>query len=595
MQEFNNRPGLAKSEQNQEETIDIKSIVFKFLNAWPLFALSLIVGLFIAFLINRYTKKEYNVESVILVDQDKKGGGMESIMTAIGYYNPRLTFENELVILQSYGLTERVIKSLDFEVSYFSEGRLKSIELYETSPLKVEFDAEHVQVVKGAFTLVATGGDKFELFLPEKGELYNYALGKNVEIRNYEASKAELPISVDYDQWIETDDYKFRIVQISPNFTAADNRRIKFIFNSYKNLVEKYNGALKVEPTAEGSSAIDLMMSGPTPEKFRDYLNAFNREYIALGLETKTQIAENTLRFINKELAQIEDSLQRVEGILQTFRSENKIIDLSEEGKEVYNQLFELENQYSQQVTKNKYYEYLYRYLQEDRAMDAIVAPSSMGVQDPLLVQLIANLSELYVKINSLGVGITDKNPRVREIKSQIESQRKVLKENLKNIMENSDILVKDLQERIKKLEKSMAGFPKTERELINIRRKFQLNEDLYVFLMEKRAETGIAKASTLPDNRVIDEARIVDIPVKPKKGMNYAIAFVLALAFPAGYILLRDFFYTKIKSKDEVEQITSMPIAALVGHNAKDTNTVVLDFPKSSLAESFRSMESKS
>src|SRR5690606_5609696 len=187
-------------------------------------------------------------------------------------------------------------------------------------------------------------------------------------------------------------------------------------------------------------------------------------------------------------------------------------------------------------------------------------------------------LSELYVQRNALGVGIKDNNPRVREIDAQIASERKVLRENLKNIISSSDIVLKDLRSRITKLEREISSFPKTERELINIQRKFELNEGLYTFLMQRQAEAGIAMASNLPDNKIIDDARILDAPIKPKGSLNYAIALLLGLIVPAGFVLGRDYFDNKIKGKEDVESVTRMPIAAMIGHSAKATNTIVLD-----------------
>ena len=117
------------------------------------------------------------------------------------------------------------------------------------------------------------------------------------------------------------------------------------------------------------------------------------------------------------------------------------------------------------------------------------------------------------------------------------------MRENLKNIQANSEMLIKALNTRISSLEKDISTFPKTERELINIKRKFQISEGLFVFLMQKKAEAGIAKASNLPSNKIIDSARISRTPTKPKKSLNFLIGILSGLVFPIMVLSIRDFF----------------------------------------------------
>jgi hypothetical protein len=50
---------------------------------------------------------------------------------------------------------------------------------------------------------------------------------------------------------------------------------------------------------------------------------------------------------------------------------------------------------------------------------------------------------------------------------------------------------------------------PVTEKQMLNIQRKFELNDNIYTYLLEKRAEAGIAKASNIPDNKIIDRALV--------------------------------------------------------------------------------------
>ena len=72
---------------------------------------------------------------------------------------------------------------------------------------------------------------------------------------------------------------------------------------------------------------------------------------------------------------------------------------------------------------------------------------------------------------------------------------------------------------------------PKTELQLQGIERKFKLNDAIYTFLLQKRSEAQIARASSMPDYETIEPARLAAaIIVSPKKKFNYILALLRKL-----------------------------------------------------------------
>ena len=149
-----------------------------------------------------------------------------------------------------------------------------------------------------------------------------------------------------------------------------------------------------------------------------------------------------------------------------------------------------------------------------------------------------------------------------------------------------------DMDKRIVEVEKEARKLPATERELIGIERKFNLNNDIYTYLLEKRAESGIAQASNIPNNKILDIARVDNAAkVSPKNSMNYMIALVIGLAIPLVIILMFDYFNNKIIDKSDIENNTNVPIMGSIGHNHDESDLPIVQNPKSSIAESFRSI----
>ena len=90
--------------------------------------------------------------------------------------------------------------------------------------------------------------------------------------------------------------------------------------------------------------------------------------------------------------------------------------------------------------------------------------------------------------------------------------------------------------------------------------------------LSQKRAEAAIAEASNIPDQKIIDKARVdAAEQVAPKETMNYAIGGLLGLLLPFIIIVLRDFMNTTVREKEDVENASDVPIIGSVGHNRRD------------------------
>jgi capsular exopolysaccharide synthesis family protein len=136
---------------------------------------------------------------------------------------------------------------------------------------------------------------------------------------------------------------------------------------------------------------------------------------------------------------------------------------------------------------------------------------------------------------------------------------------------------------------------PETERSLIGIQRSFKINNDIYTFLLQKRAESAIAKASNMPDSQIIDDARAMNTnPISPKKTSLYLISLIIGLIFPIVVIIIRKNIYDYVESKSDVSSISDIPIISSIPHSDHEVTSVVNDFPKSDISEAFRGLRTK-
>ena len=118
--------------QKKEDTIDIKALILKYTQYWYYFLIS--IGFFgcIAYLINKYTTPEYSVSTTLLIRDDNNTQlGAENLLEGLEMFSGRKNLKNEIIILNSYSITEKVIKELGLGLSYFQHGFFQTNEMFD--------------------------------------------------------------------------------------------------------------------------------------------------------------------------------------------------------------------------------------------------------------------------------------------------------------------------------------------------------------------------------------------------------------------------------------------------------------------------------
>jgi tyrosine-protein kinase Etk/Wzc len=365
-----------------------------------------------------------------------------------------------------------------------------------------------------------------------------------------------------------------------------------FYFNDIHSLSNAYRSRLNVDVNAERGSILTLSISGTVPEQISDYLNKLSEVYIHNNLNEKNAVSENTIAFIDQQLSGIVDSLELAGVRLQQFRSKNKLIDLSKEGNFLFDQMEQLQSEKALIEINKRYYEYLLDYVKTQKEAGDIIAPSVVGISDELLNRLVLSLNELSLELNNYRSSAQESLPQTALLKEQINNVRITLQENLNSLLTATEMSMQNLNQRIEKTETEVRKLPLTERQFINIQRDFNINDQIYTFLLEKRAEAGITKASNIADHKILDLALSKNAArIKPRPSSNYMMSLIIGFLIPLLIIILREFFNNKIIGKRDIENATKVPILGSVGHNEKHTEIPVFENPKTALSESFRAL----
>ena len=574
---------MENGEQNyympESESIDFRRYFSLFLSNWYWFAGALFIALTFAYGVNRYGSEVFTVQSTILIRDEQYGGGyseMDKIIPGGDIFRSQQNLKNEIGILKSFDLNHKVMYNLpEFHVVYVGVGRRGIAEtlMYKNSPFVARFDSIWKQPAGVRIDVKVRSAEKYLL---------------TIEGYDYEQEHA-------FGEQFRKFGFDFALVPRNPGrqvYAEGESNKYYFWFSTPANLANQYRSKLSVSPIEEDATLVTLSVSGASGEQEADYLNALMEEYIQQGLDWKGEAADSTIKFIDRQLGFTKDSLTGAERNMEKFRLDNQFVDLTTEGTLVLQRLERYENEKNTLNLQLQYYEYLNEYLISRNESGSIVSPSVMGVVDPVLLRLVEELSQLQLQQKQVGFVLRDELPAVNLIASKIEEARGALLENVTNSRNQLQISMDDVNSRIVAVERQLNRLPGTERKLINIQRNFDLNNTVYNFLLEKRAEAGIAMASKVSDNRIIDKAEPYNAgQIKPKTRQNYMLALILGFLIPAGAIIIIDLLNNKVIDKKDIERVTKVPIMGFISHSSYGTEIPVIEKPGSTLAESFRSI----
>jgi capsular exopolysaccharide synthesis family protein len=554
----------------QPFNIDAKRIIYWALKYWYLVALSLVIALMVAFFETRYAVRIYPVSASILIKEKDETTSEGKLL----YNNPLVSgfrnYLNELYLIKSHPFIESTLDELNFEVAFYKEGNVLTTEAYQ-----LPFTAK-VLSSNG----LGSAACKFKLLNNQQFELS--------EIEESSQGRGKV--------FSFNDTISFAGVRMIFTFSGKnpENARVGeafvFTYTDPSRLVGSYVSRLQTSWAEEGAGVINLSINGSTPAKEIDFLKGLITQYQLNDLQKKNLAASRTIDFISNQLVGISDSLQSVERQLQRFKDKNVMTDLSSEAQRLYDKLEVIESQRAELIIRNNYYKYLENYLKQGENLEHVILPSSVGIEDQILTGLTSKLIDLQMQ---LKMNTRTENPLFVDIRRKIDEIRKDIIESVQNQKSTDGIRREYLDQQVGDIQKRLNHLPTAERQLVSIQRNYSLLENLYIFLLQKRAEAGISKASTTTDIIVVNPPMISGEPIYPQPLRNYVIAIVLGLGIPLLAFVLMQVFNTKIQSREDVEKVSTIPFIGGVGHKSAENNLEVLTSPKTPLAESFRALRS--
>jgi capsular exopolysaccharide synthesis family protein len=377
-----------------------------------------------------------------------------------------------------------------------------------------------------------------------------------------------------------------------PFAVGNDAGKYYFMVHDLGAMTESYTENLDIKPIARDSKMVEITIKGQVPDKEAAFVNTLLDVYLKNEVEKRTQLGLKTIEFIDQQLEGVSSELKSVEASLESFRSQNNVLDISATAENLSKNLERLETDRSKLDIKLRYYESIASSLNSDN-LTGIESPSTFGLEDPLLNSMLMELSKMNQERTGLKYSTKEGNPVTEVLDLKIANHKKALLENVNSFMGATNKALAELDRQIAKVEGTVARLPGSERQLVNIQRRFEFNDNVYNYLLEKRAEAGIAIASNTSEKTIVDRAKQIGSgPVSPNRKLVLIGSIALAFMFAFGVIIAKDFFTDSITTVEELEATTPIPTIGSIAHGSrKDRSTTLVAHSKNEIGESFRSL----
>lgn len=538
-------------------------VLQRYLPFWPLFLLTMGAGLTISWLYYRSQTKIYMAAAKVLLKDPQKNGGESKVLDALNIFSEKKIVENEIIVLRSSLILEKVVKSLDLYASVYNEGRLRIEELYKgNSP--VWFRTEDKENIEGG------GKQYFSVDWVKKGiTINNQFIAFNATV-NFGKTNYRVVPNPEYNQHLT-------------------GKKYYVVFNSVGSAAGTIAASLRANPISNASTVIELKIETPVPEEGTDILNRLFEVYNDDAINDKNQIAAKTLLFIDDRLNYVVGQLDSVEKNVERYKTTQGVYNFGDQASLYLDNVRDLDKRNSEVELQMEIVKDIKNYINSKGKKPGMV-PSQLLVNEPVLAGLLDKLYNAEFNVDKVKSINGEKSDAVIMATETVDRLKNDIQENVSSLERNLRSVKNNVSSNISRNSALLSQVPKKERGLLDISRQESIKNNIYTFLLQKREETALSSAGTTPDLRVLEKG-VAWGPVKPVAKKFYLTGLILGLLVAVMIVLLKEQFNRKILFRTEIEEKTNVPVVAEIIQTHTKEPIAISAGKKTIIAEQFRSL----
>ena len=533
-----------------DDFISLQDLLRLCLANWKWFALSLAVCLCAAAAYLLTTPPVYTRSASILVKVDAKGQSATDAAGVLGnidIFQTNTNVNNELISMQSPAVMLDVVKRLDLDVDYTTDGNFYRRVLYGSDlPVKVSFlDLRDNETA--SMTMRPEDGGKWKL---------------SGFTRNGE--EADAPESVTVTAGVPARTPAGRVlVEPADGRSAATGLPIYVSRSTIAGTTASYASRLTAALNSEEATVIDLSFQDVNIQRAEEVLNTLIAVYNENWVKDKNQIAVSTSMFINDRLGVIEQELGHVDENISSYKSANLLPDVQAASSLYMSQSSETNAQIMELNTQLSMARYIRNYMTASGNRGQLL-PANTGLQGGNVEQQISEYNAMQLQRNNLVANSSESNPLVTDMDHSLSALHDAIISSIDNLIVSLNTQIASLERSEAQTTARIAANPGQAKHLLSVERQQKVKEQLYLFLLQKREENELSQAFTAYNTRLITPPTGSMIPTSPVKKNILLVAFAFGILTPIAVIFVRENLNTKVRGRKDLENL-SLPFAGEV------------------------------
>lgn len=535
----------------------------QYVRNWKLFAVSVAGCLLLATAFILIKSKKFEVyTSVDITDGGTSSNMMAALAKSSGFGDilgmGGTEVDNEIVIMSSHHVIRNAVKQIGMNVTYESRPKLKRVTYWGDSPIEIS-------------TATPDFSDTLQI-----GLKWTFALsedGKKADIRLKSSPKGDVLYDKDdvvLPATIETGWGKFD-VRTTEYFKPGKQAKIRATWYSYTNIAQSLMSRINFGLIEKKAHVVMISHEDANPNRTIALLNAVVDQYERYTIEMKNNTTLRNMDFIQERIDTVSVELAELDAEVENFKKLHKISDVDVQTALALQKSNELEQQQLQLELGLNNISMLQKYL-SDPANRYAPLPLVSITQSESTNRAIADYNNALTALEELKMNTQGSNPRLQTMERALEQNKEALALTFGNVRKELEYQRKRLNEKDHQLSGMVNGIPEVEREYVNLKRRQELKQKVYLMLLSQQEQNAVNLSIDAPKAHRVDEAYVNVQPSGPSKLVVLVIALFMGMFLPMALLKVLDILNPLLHSPEQVRLLDGVqPDIHVIGDSKGD------------------------
>jgi uncharacterized protein involved in exopolysaccharide biosynthesis len=526
----------SKNPSITEDEIDLREL-FSTIGRykWSIMFFTLLITIAVVakvYLMPKYYKSTVTIE--VKPQEDKSSGfSMGAAAMFLGGGGGSTSLDKDVTLLKMYAINSKVLDRFNgYRVRYFiKDDKYKEHEV--DSNLSIEVTNIKIKNFKDygmRLMIKPLSKTEYKLFIP--GRFKDKLLG-----------------TFHYSEMVNQEKFTFMINKknsFTTTYTIQLSGEKRYVYNQ----IIVPNLTIEADKT---SPFITLSFLDNLPHRGESYLKNLVEIYTKQSIKDIKEDSSVMIRSYDKQLQKIENRVDSSAKKLEEYKSQEGIIQAGVQAGVLVGELSKVEIEIAQNRYKEELVSGVIALLERDQNVDTIT-PTLIELGDNPTIELIGLIQEQEIKLGDLLIKYNSSHPTIVKLYQLIDTLKAKVFSNIHGLERAIQAKAISLTNMKARYNEKLQSAPKQEQKIIKLSRNYQVNEKIYLYLLQKRSAEQLKYDKTLSRFKIIEDFYTADKAVKPKKALIVIVAFITSLILMIFIAFFREFMRNNKKERRQFD-----------------------------------------